>query len=240
MQNKKILLPQMEIDIFPGGTQEKLLLALAGGRSPEGFWLQELVGLYPDSYVFCADKGVDYCLGNNLLPYSVVGDADSAGEAAFVRAQQLGAKVARYPREKDATDLQLLLQALPEGDVVISGIWGGRFDHLYSNVFSLAAYAQRKRKTVILADDQEIMILVRAGENLKVKFSGKKPQDISLLPLTKATKVSLQGVHWPLESKTLSMYEPYAISNCLEQAANALACGCEEGQVGLYFSYINS
>ena len=236
MFKKSFVLPQVEASfVYPlekGHTSTTL--AIAGGREPESKWLKLLVGAYNNSKVYCADKGAKYFLGNKLAPDVVLGDADSAGTEIFAKAKSLGASVTIYPSEKDDTDLQLVLEALPQGDLIISGIWGGRFDHLYSNVFSLAASTQKKLGTVIMADDKEIMFFLKAKEAVDLNF--KYPANIeaiSLLPLSEATKVSLQGAHWPLEKSVLSMYHPYAISNKLE-ANSKINCSCLDGMVGLY------
>lgn len=50
-----------------------------------------------------------------------------------------------------------------------TGIWGGRFDHLYANIFSLLYHQKAKKDAaIILADHEEIMVLLGAGE--KVTF----------------------------------------------------------------------
>jgi thiamine pyrophosphokinase len=54
--------------------------------------------------------------------------------------------VKEFPVAKDHTDLQLLLAGIAAGPVVYlcSGVWGGRFDHLYSAVHSLAEVVAAK------------------------------------------------------------------------------------------------
>jgi len=234
MVKKSYKLPQLEVEISKEADSDKLLLAVAGGRPPETVWLEELAKEYSSSLIYCADKGAEYCITNGLQPNVVLGDADSAGEGIFKQAKDLGAEVVVYPSEKDDTDLQLVLKSLPEGNLIITGVWGGRFDHLYSNIFSLAAFSYKTSQSVIMADDSEIMFLLKSDELIKVKI--KEPESlqvVSVLPLTASTKVSLKGVHWPLNNAQLEMFHPYAISNVLEKA-NAIECNCLTGMLGLY------
>lgn len=236
MKSKHFSLPQAEAKLYYAEAARHGLtsIAMAGGREPAGKWLQTLLELNPHTKLYAADKGLKYFLGNNFLPSLVIGDADSAGKELFQEAKARGCEVLTYPTEKDETDLQLLLAKLPVGDVLMSGIWGGRYDHLYSNVFSLASAAQEKLGLVIMADEKELMFLLKAEEELKISFLQEQAVEaISLLPLTEVTCVSIQGVHWPLIKEKLHMYKPYAISNVLNEGMQ-LDCTCHEGMVGLY------
>lgn len=239
MFRKKFSLPQMEARLSYEfcDRHAKTFLAMAGGREPAFLWVKSLLEKNNGINSYAADKGAKYFLGNNFVPTVVLGDADSAGEKIFQQAASLGSEVLTYPSEKDDTDLQLLLKKLPAGDLIISGIWGGRFDHLYSNVFSLTKAAEDKLGLVVMADEKELLFILKAKEELKLEFlKDKQIEAISLLPLTKQTLISLNGVHWPLKKQTLNMYEPYAISNVLENG-NSVVCYCYEGIIGLYCSF---
>ncbi|MCQ2372533.1 MAG: thiamine diphosphokinase [Phascolarctobacterium sp.] len=239
MIKKVFSLPQAEVLLSCENEyrHEQTFLAMAGGRKPAASWVKTLLEKNSDVNRFAADKGAKYFLGNNIVPDVVLGDADSAGKKIFQQAASLGSEVLTYPTEKDDTDLQLLLQKLPVGDLIISGIWGGRFDHLYSNVFSLTKISEDKLGLIIMADDKELMFFLKAKEALKFDFVNNQAiEAISLLPLTQNTEVSIEGVHWPLEKQSLNMYQPYAISNVIENG-NTVICSCHEGMIGLYCSF---
>ena len=121
-------------------------------------------------------------------------------------------------------------------NIVASGIWGGRFDHLYSNVFSLLHYKNQRGVQVVLADEQEIMVLLQQGESLL--FKPARPENIealSLLPLADRNEVTLQGVQWNLEHSPLFLTHPYAVSNMIEQ--EKVIFTCDQGSVGFYLKY---
>ena len=233
-------LPQFKITFAEPANEEKhLCLALAGGREPAGSWLKALREAYPDAKIYCADKGLAYCLQNSIIPDNVFGDADSAGQELFVKAEALGVKVAKYPAEKDDTDLQLMLSKLPNCDLIISGVFGGRLDHLYSNIFSLLAMQDKQLRHIVLADDKEVLILLQPQDEVKLEFSElykSSVEAISLLPLTEQAEVTLTDVHWPLENAVLELKRPYAISNVLEKEAE-LTCSCAQGKIGLYCTF---
>lgn len=205
------------------------LLAVAGGRRPRLSWLQEAAAARP---LYCADKGCVYALEAQLKPKAVFGDGDSGGLEAFQRAQALGAQIFTFPVAKDATDLQLLLEALPEGDLLLSGCWGGRFDHLFSLCFSLLGWKQQRKALAIMADELEQAVLLGPGERVDLRWQ-QLPQAVSLLPLTETATVSLAGAQWPLNKQQLKMNYPYAISNRW-LGKEPLSCTCHSGYVALY------
>lgn len=126
---------------------------------------------------------------------------------------------------------------MPEAvNIVASGIWGGRFDHLYSNVFSLLNYKIQRDVQVVMADEQEILLLLQEDESLIFKpFIPENIEALSLLPLTDCNEVTLQGVQWNLEYAPLLSAHPYAISNMVEQ--EKVVFTCNQGRVGFYLKY---
>lgn len=239
--NRIFRLPQLSfyIDYSGNSISNEFCLAVAGGRRPALGWLKNFISLNKDLETYCADKGLLYCFENKIIPKCVVGDADSAGLEAFEKAHSLGVAVKTYPTEKDDTDLQILLKEIVDKDFVITGIFGGRLDHLYSNIFSILAITENKKCIGIMADDKEIMLIMQPQSFAKVEFNQNfiaNLEAISLLPLGEKARVSLKEVHWPLENFVLELRKPYAISNRLENN-NFIECECLEGYIGLYFSF---
>ena len=104
------------------------------GRVPEG------------TLVIAADSGVEQAQALGLPIHVAVGDFDSVGPAALRAAEAAGATIERHPTAKDATDLELALDAAlahhPTRIHVLGG-HGGRLDHLLANALLLTrpAYA---------------------------------------------------------------------------------------------------
>ena len=234
MSSWQLFLPQGELEIKTSRQGSSTAVLLAGGRKPAAEWLVQTAAAKD---IYCADKGIECCCENNLKPLWLCGDADSAAKDCWQQAQAAGVKILLHEPLKDDTDLQLLLAALPEAvNIVASGIWGGRFDHLYSNVFSLLHYKNQRGVQVVLADEQEIMVLLQQGESLL--FKPARPENIealSLLPLADRNEVTLQGVQWNLEHSPLFLTHPYAVSNMIEQ--EKVIFTCDQGRVGFYLKY---
>ena len=102
------------------------------GRIPEG------------ALVIAADSGVELAQALGLPIHLAIGDFDSVDPVALRAAEAAGALVERHPVAKDATDLELALDAaLVRGPrrVHVIGGHGGRLDHLLANALLLAAPA---------------------------------------------------------------------------------------------------
>lgn len=152
-------------------------------------------------------------------------------------AQAEGIPIDRYPAEKDDTDTQIaiatVLQTAPTEEspsLLLTGAFGGRFDHAYSTLFSASRAAGR----IVLADEQEACLFLHSGEPVRVSFT-QKPKAISLLPFTaEVTGVTLTGVHWPLAEAVLTQARPNAVSNELEPPGDTLTLRIGTGILGLY------
>lgn len=228
-----------------------VVIALAGGRAPDALWLRRLAALYNvrglndapalgQALLCCADRGLQYALAAGLAPALVVGDGDSAAADSYEKARLAGAVVQKHDPAKDDTDLQLLLQELPPCDLIVSGIWGGRFDHLYSAVFSLLGWRRKHLERgescrVLLADGREALLLLEAGEEYELSLRPEaRLEALSLLPLSTDAEASVSGVRWPLCRAKLPLLYPYAVSNELLPGARSFTAACSRGSIGVY------
>lgn len=233
MDTKVWNLPQLQLMFHVKQAAATDLLVVAGGRRPATAWLQQAAA---GRMVYCADKGGAYCHAARIAIEALYGDMDSGSTELYDFYSSRGVPVHVYPRAKDDTDLQLLLNYLPEGDILASGIWGGRFDHLYSNLYSLLHCKQQRQCLLALADHKEIMVLLEAGEAVKVKLQ-QPVEAISLLPLSAKVKVDFSGVQWPLQQAELEQLHPYAISNLPQAETKIIECTCRAGSLGLYLKF---
>lgn len=81
-----------------------------------------------------------------------------------------------------------------------------------------------------MADEDEVMVLLAAGESLK--FTPQQDfKALSLLPLRNSI-VSIEGVRWPLDKAGIFTDNPYAVSN--EITAGTVKAECHSGCVGFY------
>jgi thiamine pyrophosphokinase len=94
------------------------------------------------SFVVAADVGVVEAERLGLRADLLIGDLDSAPTDAVDRVTALGGRVERHPVEKDASDLELALEAVQRAgvtEVLVVGGDRGRLDHVIANALLLAA-----------------------------------------------------------------------------------------------------
>ena len=222
---------EVDYDVSRETSTTPTLVVVAGGRAPQLEWLKSASA---QNAVYAADRGVACCLAAGIVPTELYGDCDSTTNEIYQEAERFGTQIKRFNPAKDDTDLQLLLKNLPAGDILATGIWGGRFDHLYSNVYTLLGMKQERKCQVLMADEQEFMLLLTAEEAVELKLQ-VKAEAISLLPLSVETCVDFSGVRWPLKKAVLKQLYPYAISN--EVQAEKICCQCYSGALGLYIKF---
>ena len=114
-------------------------LVFAGGDAPPAAVRTVLPS---DALVIAADSGLDHALALGRHVDVAVGDLDSVTPEGLRRVAADGARVERHPPDKDATDLELALDAAVAAgasQVSVVGGHGGRLDHLLGNLALLAS-----------------------------------------------------------------------------------------------------
>jgi len=170
--------------------------------------------ILPDDFVIAVDGGLRHCLELNLRPHTLIGDMDSLSPEEIDAAARSGISISRYPARKDASDLELALQAarsLGASNIVLLGALGARWDMSIANVLLLAAPELAGCRVRILDGMQEIA-LVQGGETHR--FEGSVGDLLSLIPLrADAKNVCITGLEYPLRGETLYFSATRGISN---------------------------
>lgn len=221
-----MIFPQCEID-FPTSAQE--ILFVSGGRVPNRDWFKTVAS---GRKIFCVDKGIELCKACDIVPSVLIGDFDSANTSAVDWARMKKILVESYPSDKDLTDTQLALkratEIFGEHTAILTGAFGGRFDHVYSTIFTCAAIDRQ----IFLADERELVLYVKSGETVDVKFF-RKPLAVSLLPMTSTCAgVSTKNLHWELDGASLTQNFPNAISNRIDD--EKISVSVELGTLAIY------
>lgn len=164
--------------------------------------------------LIAADGGGNALFAAGIVPHLVIGDLDSLtteAEAAFVAS---GALIARYPAEKDETDLELaLLAAAARGAEAIDvlGALGGRWDQGLSNVALLALPELRGRRVRLLDVGQEAYLA-----RDETAIPGGVGDTVSLLPIGgPARGITTRGLYYPLHDAELRFEHSRGISNLI-------------------------
>ena len=208
------------------------ILFVSGGKAPNADWFRKVAN---ERKIFAIDKGIEICKACEVVPNILIGDFDSAENSAVEWARAKNIPVEKYPADKDLTDTQLAMNRAAEifGEhvAILTGCFGGRFDHLYSNIFTCAAIDRK----IFLADEREIIFYLRGGESSTIKFF-KKPLAVSLLPISSiCAGVTTKNLHWELDGATLTQNFPNATSNRAD--SDKISVGVERGTLAIYFCF---
>jgi thiamine pyrophosphokinase len=189
--------------------QEEVVVVVAGGEPPVP---HPALGSPAGAHVIAADGGVAHARSLGLEVGMLVGDLDSALPGDVADAAARGARVERHPAEKDASDLELALDAAlaraPSRILVLAG-GGGRLDHLLSALLVLAS----PRYSGVRVDATVGQACVHVVRDERV-LEGEPGELLSLLALHgPAEGVRTDGLVYPLVGETLDPGSSRGISN---------------------------
>jgi thiamine pyrophosphokinase len=192
---------------------------VTGGDPPRGEHLATVLRDLPeDVLVIAADSGLDHAVRLGLTVHHAVGDFDSADPELVRLAEAHGTKVTRHPVAKDATDLELAIDAaadLGARRVVVIGGHGGRLDHLLANCLVLAS--PRHEALVIDAVIGDALVHV-ARPWATTEVHGTPGELLTLLAVHgDAEGVVTEGLAFPLRHETLGEGSTRGVSNVLER-----------------------
>ena len=149
-------------------------------------------------FILACDKGYAWCRREGIVPDLILGDFDSYGGKL-----PEGVPVLRFPIEKDDTDTMLAVRwAAEQGfdTVRLCCCFGGRLDHLLSNVETLH-YAATLGMEAEARDESTYLRVLRPGTYMLPYLEG---WSLSLIALTETvTGVTIRGAKYEAEGITL-------------------------------------
>ncbi|WOC31034.1 MULTISPECIES: thiamine diphosphokinase [Caproicibacterium] len=164
-----------------------------------------------ESFVICADGGLDTALAAKIKPNLVIGDFDSAKAKPPANVETV-----RLMREKDDTDM---FSAVKEGmhrgykNFVLFGALGGRFDHSYANLCVLQYISKLGGHGVIVTKDEKLFFM--PGGRLHLRDMKGATASVYPFGAPNAT-VSYTGMKYPLTEEVMTSDNPIGTSNVIE------------------------
>ncbi len=156
--------------------------------------------------VIAADGGYEYLDKIGIKPNIYMGDFDSAPKP------QTNADIEVFKCEKDDTDTLLAVKhgfELGFKSFKIYGGCGGRADHTFSNIQTLAYIVSRGGRAMLFGNSE-----VYTVTDSEVSFGGDMKGKISVFSLSdKAEEVSIKGLKYELEDSVLTNLFPLGVSN---------------------------
>lgn len=202
---------------------ERAVVVFSGGGPPR----PDVASLLPaGALVIAADSGVDHALALGVVPAVAVGDFDSVTAAGLEQVVASGGEVRRHPVDKDATDLELALDAaigLGASRVVVVGSAGGRLDHLLAGVAVLAR-PSLSTMTIEAHVGGHRLDVVHPGAPRTLE--GEVGGTVTLLAWGgPATGVTTTGLRFALRDGVLDPWSSLGVSNEFTGAAASVQVG---------------
>jgi thiamine pyrophosphokinase len=189
-------------------------VVIVGGGGPAARAAARELAAVPAAAVIAADSGLEHAQALGLDVATVVGDMDSVDAAALAAAERAGIRVERHPEAKDATDLELALDAAlaqrPRRIIVVTGT-GNRLDHTLALTQLLAS-----PRTAGVAVEAWIgaahVTVIRGGD--RVVLRGDPGDLVSLLPQSDpALGIVTDRLLYPLHDEDLALESTRGVSN---------------------------
>ena len=194
-------------------------VVVSGGMLDEEFTLQILKSEETE-YIVAADHGLEFLYKHGIKPDYIVGDFDSTSdEIVNYYKTETKVPIRQFNPVKDASDTEIairLAMTLGAKEILILGATGGRIDHLWANVQSLAIPFKAGIDAVIM-DTQNKIRLIGGGETHLKKGETYGPY-FSVFPLGEEVYgFSIKGAKYPLDNHTLIPYDSLCVSNQFQE-----------------------
>ncbi len=205
-------------------TKPDWALIIAGGHPVKRALMARLTS---PAWIVAADSGLDQAFRLGLSPDLVVGDMDSVTPEALERAVAAGIDIDRHPVAKDATDLELAIDAAAtagfERATIIGGT-GGRMAHTLANAMLLL-----KERSIALdwKTSRATITAIRSAESRSFRYEDGSL--LSVLAIGGPAECDSTGLRWKLDDGLLVAGSTRGISN--EIVAAVATVSVASGQV---------
>lgn len=205
-------------------TTPEWALIIAGGKAVK---TNVAASIGTPSFIVAADSGLDQAYRLGISPDLVVGDMDSVTSEALDRAEADGIAIEHHPAAKDATDLELAIDAATaagyERATIIGGT-GGRIAHTLGNAMLLL-----KERAIDLKwqTSRATITAIRTGESRT--FQRADGGMLSVLAIGGPAECDSAGLRWPLHRAPLIAGSTRGVSN--EIAEDTARVSVMRGQV---------
>jgi thiamine pyrophosphokinase len=162
------------------------------------------------------DRGAYWLVVHKVRVDVAIGDFDSVSRKEFQKVEQIAKNVMRFPREKDATDLELAVihaLSLHPQEIKIFGALGTRFDHTFAGMYALDMISSHNVCGYLVDKTNEIQIVRR--EMSLAPLTGFPY--VSIFPLKERAVVTLQGFRYDVSRKAFVRGSTLGVSNELRK-----------------------
>ena len=192
-------------------------IIISGGELEEGF-VETVLSENEGASIVGVDKGVEYLYHHQIKPNYIVGDFDSiAPEVIKYYKTETNVAIREYNPVKDESDTEMAIRiaiTIGSTEIYILGATGGRIDHLWANVQSLAIACKFNVRAYILDPQNRIFVTDKPCQLKKSEAYGKYLSVFSLSG--DIFDFNMKGTKWPLEHHVLKPTDSLTVSNRFE------------------------
>lgn len=189
-------------------------VVISGGALDEGF-VETVLAENEGAYIIGVDRGLEYLYHHNIKPHYIVGDFDSIEkEIIEFYKNETNIPVREYNPIKDATDTEIAVRfaiTLGSKEIIILGATGGRIDHLWANMQTLAIACEAGVNAYIMDKRNRIRVIDKPCTLKKEDGFGEYVSVFSLSG--DIFNFNMTGAKWPLHGHTLKPYDSLTVSN---------------------------
>ncbi len=158
--------------------------------------------------IYCADGGANHLEALGIFPLEIWGDLDSVTKEIIEKYRNNNVRIKKFPKDKDYTDGELILQHISKlnyNEIIIIGGLGGRIDHLLTNLNLIFKFKNLK----FVTEKERIFSIEK-----KAELTGLRGKTISFVPFSeKVEGLTLEGFKYPLNKYILHQGDSICMSN---------------------------
>lgn len=158
--------------------------------------------------IYCADGGANHLEALGIFPLEIWGDLDSVTKEIIEKYRNNKVRIKKFPKDKDYTDGELILQHISKlnyDEIIIIGGLGGRIDHLLTNLNLIFKF-----KNLEFVTEKERIFSIEK----KAELTGLRGKTISFVPFSeKVEGLTLEGFKYPLNKYILHQGDSICMSN---------------------------
>ena len=158
--------------------------------------------------IYCADGGANHLEALGIFPLEIWGDLDSVTKEIIEKYRNNNVRIKKFPKDKDYTDGELILQHISKlnyDEIIIIGGLGGRIDHLLTNLNLIIKFKNLK----FVTEKERIFSIEK-----KAELTGLRGKTISFVPFSeKVEGLTLEGFKYPLNKYILHQGDSICMSN---------------------------
>lgn len=182
-------------------------MILANGQPPKK---SEIAFLRKAGYdkLICADGGANSAYKLGLIPDYIIGDLDSANPEVI--AHYTGKSIIKKNSSQYSTDVEKCLTFAIKNnykEVILLGATGDRLDHSFCNLGIVIKFYDKIRVNVL---HQKTFLTPYNG---KVELNAQAGETISIYGIDRKTKITTQGLKYPINKGALPFGELESTSN---------------------------